>query len=247
MSPTAGWSPRRAAQQPEKPVPLRRARLDQVLVAQDAQDLARDRRPDRRVGEREPVDEPGPRRGHRCVHRPGCRHEPERPIAGCGALGRHEQVGPDAPVIEPEPATGAPESRSSPRRRSAGRRDGRSLGDGRPVVVRRRRPHRASPRRSARRRTRRHGPGPAPRTSAPARHERIRVAEGVRPGLARPVRIRRRRRAAPGRARARTAGAAAAGRTGRARQACCRDSSRAARPGPPVRARRGRGDRRGRA
>ena len=45
--------------------PLRALAVDQVLVAQDPQDLAGDGRPDRRVRVREAVDEAGARRGDR--------------------------------------------------------------------------------------------------------------------------------------------------------------------------------------
>ena len=43
-------APEPIEQQPGQSFPLRRARLDQVLVVQDAQDLAGDRRPDRAHG-----------------------------------------------------------------------------------------------------------------------------------------------------------------------------------------------------
>ncbi len=58
------------AARPSRRSPFRGARRDEVLVVEDAQHLARHRRPDRRVRVREAVDEPATRRRDRVVDRP---------------------------------------------------------------------------------------------------------------------------------------------------------------------------------
>ena len=89
--------------------PLRRAGVDQGLGSQDVQDLPGDGGPDRVMAVGKAVDEAGARRRHGVVDRPGRGHEPEWPVARGRALGGHQQVGPDAPVIQPEPAAGPTE------------------------------------------------------------------------------------------------------------------------------------------
>ena len=137
------------------------ARLDQVLVLEDPQHLARDRRADGVVRVREAVDEARRLGEDRVADRPGRRHEPEREVARRRALRADEDVRPNAPVVDAEPAARSARSRSSPRRRRAARRAAgrprRSPASSHRAARRRR----ASRRRSARRRTPRRVPGPA--------------------------------------------------------------------------------------
>ena len=86
---------------------------------------------------REPVDEALAWSRDRLVDLPAARREAERPVAAGRALGRHEDVRPDAPVIDAEPATRPPEAGHDLVRDEQHAVPGAHLGDRRPVVVRR--------------------------------------------------------------------------------------------------------------
>ena len=119
-----------------KPIALRRARLDEPLGLEDAQDLARDRRADRRVRVREAVDE-RPGTADCVVDSAGSGHEAERPVAGGRALGGDEDVRSDAPVVEPEPAAGPAEPGHDLVGDEQDPMGPADLGDRRPIALRR--------------------------------------------------------------------------------------------------------------
>ena len=92
-------------------------------------------RPRRRMRVGEPVDEPAGS-GDRVVERARGGREPERPVAGRGALRGDDDVRPDAPVVEAEPGPGPPEAGHhlvGDQEHAVAPAD---LGDPRPVVIR---------------------------------------------------------------------------------------------------------------
>ena len=228
----------------QEPLPLARARVDEVVLGQAAQRRVGDRRADAVVRPREPVDEPG--LAHRLEHLARTRREPEREVPARRTLPHRQDVGPDAPVVDAEPSPGAAE----PGHDLVGDQEhavpAAHLGDRRPVVVGRdRRGERRAGDRLGDERGDRGRAGVDDRAVEARRRATRRRRRGGR-GSDTGTRTRR-PRGRTARATARTDAAAPACRRRRAPPACSRGTRRAARSPGSAMPRPGRGGRRGRA